>query len=459
MPLIAVCPKVSLRAVDAPGALLRGERDTPSCRVGQPATYDWREPPGSPANTAHLEAWYEVRSLEDALTEQYTTEAHFVTYVVRQSGAPLRWQPKVKKRTGEAWMREQGYTITTEFFAADVDNPGHARWPDAETACRAARETLAKIPTAGVYVTSRGLRVVQPIPHPIDVQESEPLIKGWLFQIAAAGVGSIEELLKTADWTRNFRLPHTLRDGQLQRSPAVLLDRMTWQVELPRRIGGSSRGRGGTRRAPVDVTIVDELPEALLPLARRVAAAIREGGGYKGERHGLYHAIAGALSRSVPWEHVPSLVTEIAALAGAEDPSHHRGSAIDTIRRRQQELPVTGLNHMPFQVAGAIEGAVEARRTEPTQPTADDASDAVLSEILRPAVGLRSVRAQCGIGKTAAAIKAALHRAKEKESHDAQRKDRDERAHDGARARGVRTSAERRAPGGAVLRAAQRQEG
>ena len=140
MSLLAVADRKFFRGVEPPGTRLSGKRDargTPWCRVGAPATYDWRSPPGPPDNTAAIEPRYTAIDHDNVLGETYDTDAHFVAYVLRRAGAPCERQPRINKG-GRAWIESLGYALDVSTLVADVDNlvhvpgqekPEHRPWP------------------------------------------------------------------------------------------------------------------------------------------------------------------------------------------------------------------------------------------------------------------------------------------------------------------------------------------
>lgn len=181
------------------------------------ATDDWR----NPDNPRHVKAEYEPIEIADALERTWQSDAHFVTYIVRDSlGFRLEKQPRVNK-SGLPWLLSQGYSVEVEAFVCDVDNPDHGPWTDA--LMRAAVELHATAPilaTTGVYATAHGRRIVQPIAKPIPAQNAEPYLARWLRQLEQAGV-AVDWGCR--DWTRHFRCPHVRRDRRPYRSPWMAL--------------------------------------------------------------------------------------------------------------------------------------------------------------------------------------------------------------------------------------------
>jgi hypothetical protein len=369
-------------------------------------------------------AVYEVLELKDALERTYTTDAHLVSYVVRNAdGQPLTHQPRINKG-GIAWMRAQGFTVDQAVFFCDEDNPGHAPWSFAllDKAVRQYAE-LEVLQTAGIYHTEHGRRIVQPIAAPLHVEQVEPYLDRWLLELAAAGI-RFDKACR--DWTRHFRLPHVRRDGRPFRSPLVDVERMR-AIELaplPVARPEEVRGRAGPRAAASAIAFTEELPEVWREQAVLLGKTIRE---HVTERwHEMYLALGGALlRRGFSPERLPVLVAAIAVAAGSEKPQSHQESARGTARTYRAGLPCTGFGALRQgwpEVADALEEVTatgpEARlRAQakasivPVRTLAETV--AALEETLRKAPqGLTVISAECGLGKTAAAIRVAGERAR-----------------------------------------------
>lgn len=411
MSLVAVTRSKLVAGVEAPG--FRG------------LTYDWRagvgEPKDPPAeNTKGITDALEVHDLGNALDTAWMQDAHFVNYIVRRDGAPLLRQPRINKG-GVAWLREQGFELSAEVLVADVDNPGHAEWTPA------LRETLsglmsrsAMLATAGIYLTAHGWRVVQPLTRPLPVEAFEAALRGWLVELEAGGI-PID--WACADWTRMFRLPRVRRDGRAQKGE-LLLERMRPvdppSVKAQARAGRAARGKP---RRPDGVAVVRELPATWADRIAPIAAALRAGD-HLGQRHFVVLALAGALlGRRVPAEYVPAIVDAAMLAAGwnadverksCEDTVHRwAGGAAITGARRLGELAPAVLEALDEVLDAGVQRAAAQAAPEPTESLEEVTArlEALLGDV--PA-GLVLVRAQCGLGKTRAAMVAAAKRAQAK---------------------------------------------
>lgn len=413
MTLLAVASRKFFRGVEAPGTRLGGKYKTPSCALGAPATYDWRSPPGSAANTAHVEPVYSLVQHDDLLGAEYETDAHFVAYVLRRGGSPELHQPRVNKG-GLDWLVSLGYSLDVETLVADVDNAGHAAWPSPAAAASSAARVHTTLRTAAVYATTHGLRVVQPLTQAVSVLLAETSIRVWLavLEERLAPLGLAPDW-HCDDWTRVFRAPNVLRDGRAYRSPAVL--RACDPIPPP---AGHARPREARRRTPLPgrVDIARTLDPSFRPIAVELSRVFA--GGWRGDRHTIGLALAGALLRArVPREQVPALVAEVSQASGW-DTEHHRGSAVDTVQRWSDGFGVSGRSALPAGIAEALDFAMGRRRAiaeaAPMVRSSADLEETtrkLTATIESAPVGLSVIKAQCGLGKTHAARTIAVARA------------------------------------------------
>jgi hypothetical protein len=399
--------------------------EAPGFREG---TYDWREPPGSAANTgarpkkdggkrSGITAALEVQDLGNALATRWDDDAHLVCYVVRDaSGSPLRAQPRVNKG-GAAWMREQGYELAAEVFVADVDNPQHGPWtPVLRAAFDEARARHRMLSTAGVYVTAHGWRIVQPLVRAMPVEAFESALRAWLLELNANGIAAD---LACADWTRLFRLPLVRRDGR-QQNGEVFTERMR-PIDPPATTSArSGRAARGKPRRPDGVRVAADLPAAWVDRIAPIAAALTYGG-HEGERHFVVLALAGALlGRRVPAEYVPAIV-DASMRAARWNADVEAKTAEDTVHRWAAGAAVSGARWLRERAPHVLDAVDAVTCAAPAPPASETPSDVEpldvalerLRGVLRTAPsGVTLVKAQCGLGKTRAAIEIAIERSK-----------------------------------------------
>ena len=218
MILVAVARDSRRRGVDAPG--VSGK------------TYDWRVTPRTDGNTHCVAADFDVVNLTDALSVDYLTDAHLVTYYFTRGGLPLAKQPRVRKN-GLEWVLSQGYELWHDCLFVDVDNHGadgkKTPWtPELREEFDELWHVAPVLQTAGLYLTTNGYRLIQLLDEPLAPPDVERYLQGWHDELRDAGV---EPDPACRDWTRHFRLPNT-RD---RHSALVDLRRMTPRTPVPKR--------------------------------------------------------------------------------------------------------------------------------------------------------------------------------------------------------------------------------
>lgn len=334
---------------------------------------------------------YEILDLEEALTRVYPSDAHLVTYVVDTIATH---QPRLAKASLSAYPLE----VWTNVLFCDVDNPHHMA---------TSPEHLDAVPleTEGIYWTARGYRLVQPLEVPIPTRDVEAVLFAWLTRLIARGI-AVD--LQCRDWTRHFRLPHVLREGKPYRSPRVDLSRMVPIAIEPAEIPTKPRHVRAVRAsaAPPTFATAAALPAEWSAAAATIAAHANVSAG---ERHRFSLALAGAaLQAGMPEELVPAVVRAVAALTGASAPAHHEKNARHTIERARQGIAVAGFPAL----WGGWPGAAAALERLAAPPATTGASAVDLEAAIGDAGdGVTLIAAECGLGKTRAAIHVAAARA------------------------------------------------
>jgi len=274
-------------------------------------TADWRATPGSPENTHCVRASMVRTPLLEALAAEYGTEAHIAAYSVTRDGVALDRQPRVRKDS-LPWLRAQGFEVVTTAFMADADTPGHIPWTEELLAAFRAlwASGVGPLATCGMYLSPKGYRLVQPLDHPLPVEDAEARLRTWLRQLVAAGVDPRVE--DVHDWTRLMRTPHHRRPTGVVRSPWVDLGRMVRiappeparDALVPVRRRASPRGPVGGGLVPM---FVAEVPPGWEGVADALGAAIRDT--VRADWRRCYLALAGALcDRGCPSAGVPAVV-------------------------------------------------------------------------------------------------------------------------------------------------------
>ncbi|MCU0690331.1 MAG: hypothetical protein MUF54_02915, partial [Polyangiaceae bacterium] len=350
---------------------------------------------------------YEVLDLCEALGRVYSTDAHLVTYVVE--GATRQ------ARINKLGLAKFPVRVSVGVFFCDIDNAGHAPW-NAELVEAAQRdyETIPALQSAGIYHTQHGRRIVQPILEPIDAGEVEPFLKSWLRSLSDAGL-PVDWACR--DWTRHFRLPHVRRAGIATRSPLVLLERMrpiaAPEPEAPAPVAGRSRIPRPV--SPMPETWAADVPDEWKPIVQQLADGALT---VSSDWHALFLAIAGALlSRGVAPALVPALVRAVSISTRADSRTADREvGARSTIARWAAGGPITGFGELlrkwPAVAAAFDVPAPESPPVAPPLLSLGEVRTALVDAIRKAPDGLTVIAAECGIGKTAAAIEVASERAR-----------------------------------------------
>ncbi len=152
---------------------------------------------------------YAVVPLGTMLATRYTSDAHFVAYLVRdEQGRTLERQPRIAKRALPA-LEAAGVSVWVGALFADLDRADHSPWPDAAAALEALRAVKSRNPECGGYTTRAGVRLYRPLARPMRAPHVEGYASAWLDSLApAAGLGVDRSCL---DWTRHYRAPHVVR--------------------------------------------------------------------------------------------------------------------------------------------------------------------------------------------------------------------------------------------------------
>jgi DNA-binding transcriptional regulator YiaG len=383
-------------------------------------TFDWRERPGSPANTHGITAALTRTTLREALSASYATEAHLTAYLVLGAdGAPLAAQPRVTKDS-LPWLRAEGYRVVVTCFLADADTPGHVPWtPELLAAFDALWASAAgPLATAGLYLSPKGYRLVQPLTQWVDVEEGERSLRTWLRELIAVGVDPRVE--DVHDWTRLMRTPHHRRPTGAVRAPRVDLSRMVAVAPPPpatdvspvtRRRATQPRATAGG--AELGVAFVDEVPGGWEHAADAIGAAIRDTVTAQWRR--CYLALAAALaSRSCPLEGIPAVVVRAHRVdpAWAALTADRLQIARTTVVRWANGQELLGYACLRAEFPGVAD-ALDAVTTDGAEarvlrqlaaaapapmPVAD--AVAVIQRTLREAVGVTLIAAPPGTGKT-----------------------------------------------------------
>lgn len=151
-----------------------------------------------------------MRSLPEALEEEWESDAHFTIY---QIPGESHW-PRLLKPTLNQ-IREHGLDILVSVMVVDWDTPDHVPWTQElfEHFEAVFTEAAQKFPLINdwrwFYTTRCGVRLIYELDKSIPADIYENYMRWFSREMRKAGL-DVDEL---ADWTRLFRLPKVLRMG------------------------------------------------------------------------------------------------------------------------------------------------------------------------------------------------------------------------------------------------------
>jgi len=171
--------------------------------------------------------------LEDAFRRVWPTDAHFICYFIPgEEEIP----PLAKVMLGA--LRVRGGDVRIQYLAVDLDRVPHDRWPNEETLKAAEAElieglTKLELPAPTVYYpTLKGIRLVYALEDDVPPEKAEPLHRGLLAMFGTLDLKALKVDTGTSDWTRCFRMPDTLRDGE--RMPEWILSHL--EIDLTNKV-------------------------------------------------------------------------------------------------------------------------------------------------------------------------------------------------------------------------------
>jgi len=188
-----------------------------------------------------------------ALKEEYSTDAHFALYRIPGHTSCFRHA----KASLRAFHDAPESTPVIQTLAFDIDLPGHRAWTDAGDSEN--RQFLESVFNAvprdvregmGYYATRGGLRLLVQLKHAVPVTHADSLISQALDHLN--DVPGLDRSCK--DWTRLFRLPYTVRDGELQNWNHILplaLPKGTASWEPSYLVAGATPAPGMSFEGPV----------------------------------------------------------------------------------------------------------------------------------------------------------------------------------------------------------------
>jgi hypothetical protein len=185
--------------------------------------------------------------LDAALAEPWPTDAHFVTY--RPTDPAIETWPRCNKPILSE-LRVRGVDLLTTMLVFDYDRPEHRAWdaaypapgiepdggPTTEQWYDGFIQCVSKSPPLDqwscIYTTRNGARIIYVLSAPIPVDDAEQMHRAMVRRLRNAGV-MVDA--GCSDWTRVFRLPFVVRDGEPSWD-RPLSDRMIFECRWDQRL-------------------------------------------------------------------------------------------------------------------------------------------------------------------------------------------------------------------------------
>jgi len=153
----------------------------------------------------------EVMPLEQMLSTQFRTDAHFTSYQLTCLSMWLRLNKSILPE-----IRQDGADIVLAYMTFDWDNVDHGEWTDELLAEFATLLNNCQDPIinswSAIYTTAHGMRLIYTLSQPVPVDDGESHL-AWMFHhFQENGFPLIDSGCK--DWTRLMRCPQVMRDDK-----------------------------------------------------------------------------------------------------------------------------------------------------------------------------------------------------------------------------------------------------
>ncbi|MFO0563852.1 MAG: hypothetical protein U0269_37855 [Polyangiales bacterium] len=373
----------------------------------------------------------EVVSLADALTREWAGDAHMLGGVLHTpDGMALARQPRVNHGALEP-LQSLGFSLRfgVVFAEADRGDKRTAPWSEREMQLAAdVLDTADELEGLAWHFTRGGLHVLGVLEDPTSDPDVFARSLAWLRAKIAPALARIptaqtrehpqpylvpDEAVK--DWTRLFRLPLVVRDGE----------RQPWGVDLSRLAPLAPAIENATVRPARRVFVrpgvlgsfrgaAIECPAEWVALVPAIARAMRDD---ESNWNSLFLYIAGALCESgVPTNDVPAIVQALSSATGRDDRERFETCGAQTARKASSGEPYAGMRaleeHSPA-VARALADALRQWSQGATRelPGVDDARRTLRQFFEHAPYGASIAAVGTGIGKSHGAIDEAERRA------------------------------------------------
>ena len=214
-----------------------------------------------------------VHDLETALASTYETDAHFVPYYIISEDGEEEMIPRVNKSA----VPHDHFSLRFDVLVYDVDCPeahqqGGAAAPEWRQEHQRLRDDLPWADTMGWYETRGGYRMLWILEDSVDQDEYIQKLNSFRVELKSHGI----ECDPLIDWTRCYRLPNVVRNGEMQNWPYALSLLGILEYDFPEHSTGLFAGIGNQR---TPLTVPDQIEAGgRNTMLTRVAGSFRRNG-------------------------------------------------------------------------------------------------------------------------------------------------------------------------------------
>lgn len=214
-----------------------------------------------------------VHDLETALASVYETDAHFVPYYIVTEDGEEEMIPRVNKSA----VPHDHFSLRFDVLVYDIDCPeAHKTGGSAAPAWRKEhnklRDDLPWSDTMGWYETRGGYRMLWLLEESVDQNEYIEKLSSFRVELKKHGI----ECDPLIDWTRCYRLPNVVRDGEMQNWPCDLSLLGIIDYDFPKQSQGLFAGIENQR---TPLTLPDKIESGgRNTMLTRVAGSFRRNG-------------------------------------------------------------------------------------------------------------------------------------------------------------------------------------
>lgn len=195
----------------------------------------------------------------DAMELTWSSDAHFTCGILHHGGEAVKAQPRMMKANGALERAKatlgENFDVLFDTLVVDADFPNKKKVsPTPEQVEEWSRAEIAKIPQnirggMGWYMTKGGFRLIWRLPVQVRSAQWESWLQAMFDVLSSADMSPDRAV---CDWTRGYRLPKVVRDGEMQSFPMDLTGYKTGVLRtalLEERVSDSDASIANTRMA------------------------------------------------------------------------------------------------------------------------------------------------------------------------------------------------------------------